>query len=127
MGKMMINDINLFVESWLKAWNQHDLPEIMSHYTDDFEIHSPMLIKLGIAPTGKLQGKPLIADYWQQALIKFPDLHFTLQRVTLGVDCLAIGYQSVLNMPATEIMFWDTSGKITKVLACYGTDWGETR
>lgn len=123
----MINDVNLFVERWLKAWNQHDLPEIMSHYTDDFEIHSPMLIKLGIAPTGKLQGKPLIADYWQQALIKFPDLHFKLQQVTLGVDCLAISYQSVLNLRATEIMFWDTSGNITKVLACYGTDWAETR
>lgn len=124
---MMIYDVNLFVESWLKAWNQHDLPEIMSHYSDDFEVHSPMLIKLGITPTGKLKGKPLIADYWLQSLIKFPDLHFTLQSVTVGVDCLAIGYQSVLNLPATEIMFWDTSGKITKVLACYDKDWTETQ
>ncbi|MDO8826231.1 nuclear transport factor 2 family protein [Methylophaga sp.] len=118
----MINDIAQFVESWLTAWNQHDLPEIMSHYSDKLEIYSPMLIKLGITATGKLQGKPVIAEYWQQALIKFPDLHFKLSQVTVGVDCLAISYQSVLNLPATEIMFWDTTGQIYKVIACYGVD-----
>lgn len=116
----MINDMDRFVNSWLAAWNAHDLLKIMSHYTDDFEIHSPMLIKLGIAASGKLQGKTVIAEYWQQALIKFPDLHFNLSQVAVGVDCLAISYQSVLNLPATEIMFWDTSGQIQKVIACYG-------
>lgn len=118
----MIKDVNQFVDSWLMGWNQHDLPAILSHYTDDFEIHSPMLIKLGIASTGKLQGKLLIAEYWRQALKTFPELHFKLQHVTLGVECLTISYQSVLNMVATEIMFWDSSGKINKVLACYESE-----
>lgn len=122
--KTMINDIEHFVDSWLNSWNQHDLPAILSHYSDDFEIHSPMLIQLGMNTTGKLQGKSLIAEYWSQALKAFPDLHFTLHHVTVGVDCLAITYQSVRHLPATEIMFWNTSGQITKVLACYGMDRG---
>lgn len=117
-----MDNVNQLVDSWLVAWNKHDLPAILSHYSEDFEIHSPMLIRLGISTTGKLQGKTKIAEYWQQALISFPDLHFTLRQITLGVDCVAVSYLSVMQLPATEIMFWNSSGKINKVLACYGSE-----
>jgi hypothetical protein len=30
-----------FAEEWIAAWNAHDLPRILSHYEDDFEMPSP--------------------------------------------------------------------------------------
>lgn len=40
----MINDeAKQFAEHWISAWNKHDLEEILSHYTDDFDMTTPMI------------------------------------------------------------------------------------
>ena len=31
-----------FSETWTKDWNSHNLEKILSHYTDDFCIESPL-------------------------------------------------------------------------------------
>ncbi|MCP4680373.1 MAG: nuclear transport factor 2 family protein, partial [Deltaproteobacteria bacterium] len=59
-----------FAEEWIAAWNAHDLDRILAHYTDDFEITSPMIkVALGVE-TGTLKGKDAIRKYWQAALAK---------------------------------------------------------
>ena len=46
-----------FANDWIESWNSHDLDRILTHYSDDFEITTPMIkIFLGI-DTGTLQGK----------------------------------------------------------------------
>ena len=32
-----------FAEHWITSWNSHDLYEILSHYTEDFELSSPII------------------------------------------------------------------------------------
>lgn len=41
----MINpdDAQAFAREWVKAWNDHDLPAILSHYADDVVFHSPRI------------------------------------------------------------------------------------
>lgn len=34
-----------FAREWIAAWNAHDLERILSHYTDDFEMSSPLIIE----------------------------------------------------------------------------------
>ncbi|VAW58810.1 hypothetical protein MNBD_GAMMA08-1262, partial [hydrothermal vent metagenome] len=57
-----------FSIGWVEAWNSHDINKIMSHYTDDFIMHSPVIQELLNEPSGKLNGKSEIKKYWLKAL-----------------------------------------------------------
>ena len=110
---------NEFAEKWISDWNSHNLEKILSHYTDDFEITTPM-IKMALGnDTGTLKGKQAIREYWGKALEKFPDLEFTLFDVTKGVNSIVLYYQSIMNKKAMEVMFFDNENKIHKVIAHY--------
>jgi len=67
-----------FAREWIAAWNSHDLDRILSHYTDDFEMTSPLIIERMHEPTGKLKGKDQIRPYWQMGLAAVPPLKFEL-------------------------------------------------
>ena len=115
----MIIDSKKFADEWIRAWNSHDLNKILSHYSDDFEITTPMIkMALGI-DTGTLKGKSRIKDYWEAALVKVPDLKFELKEVTESVESIAIYYKSILGKMAIEVMFFDEHGKVNKVIAHY--------
>lgn len=86
-----------FAKTWIEAWNSHDMNAILSHYSEDIEITTPM-IKMALGEgDGSLKGKEAVADYWRRALDKMPDLHFELYDVTEGVDSVALYYKSVMD------------------------------
>ena len=69
-GMRMIdrNWAEAFAREWVDAWNAHDLERILSHYTDDFEMASPLIVeRMGVA-SGRLKGKEAIRRYWGQGL-----------------------------------------------------------
>lgn len=71
-------DAQTFAQKWINSWNSNNLEDILSHYSDDIEITTPMIkLALGI-DTGTLKGKVLVGDYWRKALEKITDLHFEL-------------------------------------------------
>ena len=35
-------DVLKFTNEWISSWNSHDLEDILSHYSEDVEITSPM-------------------------------------------------------------------------------------
>jgi hypothetical protein len=108
-----------FAEKWVKSWNSHNLEDILSHYSDDIEITTPM-IKMALgSDDGMLKGKKAVGDYWQKALAKIPDLHFELYEVTEGINSIALYYKSVLNKKAIEVMFFNSDGKVNKMFAYY--------
>lgn len=108
-----------FAEIWIEAWNSHDLDIILSHYSEDIEITTPM-IKLALGEgDGSLKGKDAVADYWKRALDKMPDLHFELYDVTEGVNSVALYYKSVMEKKAIEVMFFNEEDKVNKMIAHY--------
>lgn len=116
---MTHDEARQFAEHWVDAWNQHDLERILSHYTDDVEMTSPMIQKvLGIA-TGTLKGKKAVGEYWSAALQKIPDLKFSIIEVTSGVDSVSIYYNAVLGKRAIETFFLHRDGQVFKALATY--------
>ncbi len=115
---MKINE-KTFAKKWINSWNSHNLDDILSHYSDNFEITTPMIkIATGI-DSGTLSGKQNIREYWATALKKMPDLHFELKEVTASVNSIALYYQSVMGKMAIEVMFFNEQGKINKVIAHY--------
>ena len=117
--KVMKTDAKTFANEWIESWNSHNLDRILSHYSDNFEITTPMIkVVLGIE-TGTLKGKEEIRNYWEAALKKVPDLYFELKEVTESVGSIAIYYKSVLEKMAIEVMFFDEEGKVNRVIAHY--------
>jgi len=49
-----------FATDWIASWNAHDLDRILSHYTDDFEMSSPVIIKVADESSGTLKGKEAV-------------------------------------------------------------------
>ncbi|ROI06340.1 nuclear transport factor 2 family protein [Chryseobacterium sp. G0240] len=108
-----------FALEWIAVWNSHDLENILSHYSDNIEITTPMI---AIATGGKessLRGKEAVRDYWQKALDKFPDLHFELIQSTAGAGSVALFYKSIMDKHAVEVMFFNEEGKINRMYAHY--------
>ena len=73
-----------FAAEWIGAWNEHDLPCVLSHYTEDFEMSSPKIVEIAGEPSGRLVGKDAVGAYWATALARIPDLRFELLAVMHG-------------------------------------------
>jgi ketosteroid isomerase-like protein len=78
----------IFASEWIASWNSHDLDDILSHYSDDIEVTTPMIKLSTGVETGSLKGKKAVGEYWKKALDKIPDLHFELIEVTAGITLL---------------------------------------
>ncbi len=107
-----------FAKEWIDAWNAHDLPGILSHYRDDFEMSSPMIIKLVDEASGVLKGKTSVAAYWAKALERMPDLRFELLNILIGVDSITLYYRGARGL-AAEVFHFDETGKVSKAYAHY--------
>src|SRR5256886_4150200 len=122
-GMRMIdrNWAEAFASEWVDAWNAHDLERILSHYTDDFEMASPLIVeRMGVA-SGRLKGKEAIRRYWGQWLAGTPDLRFELTAVMVGVNSLAIVYKSVTaGRTVIERIEFDDHRKAVEAEALYG-------
>jgi ketosteroid isomerase-like protein len=109
-----------FAEEWLAAWNSHDLERILSHYEDDFEMSSPVIIQTMGEASGKLKGKEHISRYWRKALDRYPELHFDMLHVLLGSESVTILYKGVRGLSA-EVFHFSASGKVASAYAHYST------
>ena len=103
---------------WIESWNDHDLLRILSHYAEDFEMISPVIVKIAEEPTGTLKGKKAVGSYWKKALDLIPDLKFELIDILTGVNSVTILYQGPRGLSA-EIFFFGTDRKATKAVAHY--------
>jgi hypothetical protein len=116
---MNIEEAKRFAEHWVEAWNSHDIDVVLTHYTDDFEMTTPMIQSVLGVESGTLKGKLAVGDYWRSALKKMPYLKFSVIEVTYGVDSVSIFYNSVMEKKAVETFFFNDKGQIYRALATY--------
>jgi len=108
-----------FAHEWIEAWNSHDLMRIMSHYDKDVEYHSPFLLKLTDNQAGMIQGKHHVEEYFARGLAAYPQLHFTLLDMFVGVRSLVLQYQSVNGLIAAEVFELNDQGLACRVQCHY--------
>ena len=109
---------NEFADHWIAAWNQHDLEKILSHYTNDFEMSSPVIVEAMKVPSGTLKGKDKVRAYWSKALQNYPDLKFEKLHVLTGSSSVTIIYNGVRGLSAESFHF-NRSGKVHAAFAHY--------
>ncbi len=107
-----------FAADWIDSWNKHDLARILSHYTDDFVMSSPVIIRVAGEPSGTLRGKAAVQAYWTKALQLNPDLRFELLATLVGVDSITLYYNGVRG-PSAEVFHFNPQGKVTRAYAHY--------
>ncbi len=112
-------DAKKFAEEWVASWNSHDMEDILSHYSDDIEVTTPMIKMATGGETSTLKGKEAVAAYWKKAMERLPDLHFELLDVTEGVGSVALYYKSVMDKRSVEVMFFNEEGKVNRMFAHY--------
>lgn len=83
-----------FAREWIAGWNAHDLERILTHYAEEFEMISPLIVERMGVSSGRLVGKAAIRAYWGQGLAMTPALHFDLADVLVGVNSVAMLYTS---------------------------------
>jgi nuclear transport factor 2 (NTF2) superfamily protein len=111
-----------FAREWEKAWNAHDLEEILSHYSEDFQMTSPFIPTAMDEATGTLKDKDKVGEYWLKALDRYPELRFQTQMVLVGQNSIVIRYrpfQNELNREAAEVMIFGDDGKVIESIAFY--------
>src|SRR5476649_1022797 len=93
-----------FAESWLQAWNAHDLDAVLSHFTDDVVFTSPIAAKIVEGSEGVIRGKAALREYWQEGLRRIPDLRFELLGIYVGQTTLVINYRNQSGGLVNEVL-----------------------
>lgn len=106
-----------FATEWQEAWNNHDLPRILSHYTNDVVFRSRKAIAL--TGSGTLVGKPALKAYWAEALAMQPDLRFEVLEVFEGHEMLTLLYRNHNNVRAVEALCFTEDGLVSHASACH--------
>ena len=107
-----------FASEWIHAWNNKDIDGIMSHYSDDFIMISPVIQNLIGEIGGTLKGKASVREYWLKAIKKYPGLHFNLINVFVGVNSIVINYEGHRGL-SSEVFYFDKQNKVNRAYAHY--------
>ncbi|HKD79811.1 MAG TPA: nuclear transport factor 2 family protein [Candidatus Angelobacter sp.] len=107
-----------FAAEWIAAWNARDLPRVLSHYADDFEMSSPLIVRIVDEPSGKLRGKRAVGAYWTKALELAPELHFELVTTLTGANSITLYYRGQRGL-AAEVFIFGPDRKVTEAFAHY--------
>src|SRR5690348_10901719 len=86
--------INEFALGWIAAWNSHSLDAILAHYDDGVVLTSPVAAALLNCPSGTVEGKVALREYFKRGLEVYPNLNFELLDVMRGVCSIVICYRN---------------------------------
>jgi len=103
-----------FAREWIEAWNSHDLERILSHYSEDFEMASPLIVERMGEPSGVLKGKAAVRNYWQQGLAAQPPLRFELLDVLAGIRSITIYYRSIGRRVVAEVLEFNPRKEVVR-------------
>jgi predicted ester cyclase len=106
-------------EHWIAAWNAHDLDLILAHYEDAIELTSPVAAQLLGTADGKVIGKANLKAYFRRGLEAYPELHFRLTDLLLGVSSVVLYYTNQKGTHTAEFMEFSANGKVARVVANY--------
>lgn len=105
-----------FAEEWIASWNAQDLDRVLSYYSDDFEMTSPIIVHLKGETDGRLKGREAVAEYLQRALHVLQGLHLKLETILTGVDSVTLYYTGPRGYSA-EVFHFDENRKIVRTFS----------
>jgi predicted ester cyclase len=95
------------------------LEAIIRHYDERVELISPVAQQLLRIANGKVTGKASLRECFQRGLEAYPELHFDLKDVLVGLNSLVLYYTNQKGTRTGEFMDLGAGGKVTRVVAHY--------
>jgi len=108
-----------FAHHWIAAWNSHDLDAIISHYAEEVVLTSPVAARILNTPSGTVQGKNALRNYFSRGLEAYPNLHFELLDVMRGLRSAVLCYLNQNGTKTAEFMEFGEDEKVVRVVANY--------
>jgi hypothetical protein len=108
-----------FAREWVKAWNDHDLAAILSHYAEDVVFHSPRIRAVTGRDVDFVTGKAELRSYWGAALERLRNLYFEIDQVLPGSNALTILYTNERSQHVAETFVFNAAGKVERSIAAY--------
>jgi hypothetical protein len=96
-----------FADSWVAAWNAHDVDAVLAHFADDVVFTSPVAAQVVPESGGVLRGKAALRAYWTAALARIPHLQFDVLGAYVGIDQLVINYRNHVGGLVCEVLRFD--------------------
>lgn len=106
-------------QDWIKAWNAHNLDQVLTHYAEDIILVSPIAARLLDNPSGLVTGKTALRAYFQRGLDAYPSLHFNLIDVMWGINSLVLHYINQEQVKVAELVEVNQQGKIIRAIVHY--------
>lgn len=116
---MTHDEARRWAEQWVDEWNRHDVEAVLTHFADHVEFCSPVAATVMGDPSGTVRGKAALREYWTIALRSRADLHFELDDVHLGVDCISIQYRNQVGRHVTEMAVFGADGLVVRGWGLY--------
>jgi hypothetical protein len=107
-------------QSWIDAWNRHDLDAIMTHYADDVLFASRVVVELGGDLDGTIRGKTALRELFARGLHADPSLHFSPIHSFHGVADHALHYIGFRRRHVIEIHRLNAVQQIIEARAYHG-------
>src|SRR5438105_2321948 len=111
------DDARDLASHWTRAWNAHDLDQIMSHYGEDVVLVSPVAARILNDPSGTVKGKDALRAYFKRGLDVYPNLRFDLIDVMWGVSSVIIYYTNQKGAKTGEFMEVNLKREVVRVVA----------
>ena len=108
-----------FADEWIDSWNSHDIDKIVSHYEEELEFKSPLIVERYSDPDGTIYTREKLKEYFLIGLTNNPSLTFTLKKILLGVSCLTLYYQNARGGETAELFEFNQNKKVIKSVSCY--------
>src|ERR1700721_1300089 len=95
-GNAMLSETQVkeFAADWVRAWNEHDLDAILSHYAPEIELTSPVAVRLLNDSSGTVRGPIALRQYFRRGLESYPNLAFELLEVMWGLSSVILRYKN---------------------------------
>ena len=112
-------DARAFADTWVSAWNRHDLDAIMAHYAKGVTLTSPLVVRRYGNADGTLRGRKRLREYFEIGLRQVSELRFELRQVLTGPSGMAIVYARENGAVVVETLALTNEGKARRVRVFY--------
>lgn len=106
-------------DSWLDAWNSHDLDAIVDLYAEEIDFASPTVAELGGPKGGRLSGQEELRAHFARGLERTPGLAFIEEALLTGSDGYALVYRRQDGARVVESVELDNKGRAVRARAFY--------
>jgi hypothetical protein len=108
-----------FAEDWIDSWNSHDIERILSHYAQEIEFYSPLIVERYADLTGVITSRVKLKEYFSLGLAKNTALKFKLLEVLVGVNQILLYYENARGGRTGEFFEFGSGSKVIRSSSCY--------